>query len=269
MLAHSTPDGMGNLRFAVLANVAPRGPLIPGAYHDSGNPSFGLAVDAAELVTEVIAQARSLEQVQTQLIRALNDQATKIRDHVETLVDDHSLHFAGIDFSLGPSLDGQQSLVAGLERLGMEHFGGHGTVFAVAFLQNCIRQSSFQATGSCGIILPPLGDQRLGQRAMEQCYTVNDLLLYVAAGSSGLEVIPLPGDTTAEQLAGILLDAVTLAVTLDRPLAARLLPWPGKQAGDTVTAQTTPAFQTGVLPVKSTMTPSFFKQGFFLDINGQ
>jgi uncharacterized protein (UPF0210 family) len=110
-VAHSTPSGLGNLRFATLVNVAPRGPRLPGAYHDSGNPSFGLAVDATDLAIEVLSRTRNLDQAQINLTRALNEQAARISDHVETLVDDHNLRFVGIDLSMASSLDGQLSIM--------------------------------------------------------------------------------------------------------------------------------------------------------------
>jgi len=66
-------------------------------------------------------------------------------------------------------------------------------------------------------------------------FSLNDLLLYSAVCGTGLDTIPLPGDVTEDELAGIILDVSALSVALDRkPLTARLLPVPGKQAGDPI-----------------------------------
>ena len=62
--------------------------------------------------------------------------------------------------------------------------------------------------------------------------TVRDLLLYSAVCGTGLDTVPLPGDTSAGQIAALLLDLSALALRLDKPLTARLMPVPGKQAGD-------------------------------------
>jgi uncharacterized protein (UPF0210 family) len=62
--------------------------------------------------------------------------------------------------------------------------------------------------------------------------TIKDTLLYSAVCGTGLDTVPLPGDTTAEQLVPLLLDLSALALRLDKPLTARLMPVPGKQAGD-------------------------------------
>ncbi|MDP3185072.1 MAG: DUF711 family protein, partial [Anaerolineales bacterium] len=77
-----------------------------------------------------------------------------------------------------------------------------------------------------------LEDAILSQRAAEGLLTIKDLLLYSAVCGSGLDTVPLPGDTAPEQIAALLLDLSALAVRLDKPLTARLMPIPGKKAGD-------------------------------------
>jgi uncharacterized protein (UPF0210 family) len=62
--------------------------------------------------------------------------------------------------------------------------------------------------------------------------TIKDLLLYSAVCGTGLDTIPLPGDVTVEQIAAVLIDLSALALRLGKPLTARLMPIPGKQAGD-------------------------------------
>ncbi|HEX5941424.1 MAG TPA: DUF711 family protein, partial [Anaerolineales bacterium] len=61
---------------------------------------------------------------------------------------------------------------------------------------------------------------------------LKDVLLYSAVCGTGLDTIPLPGDTTAEQIIPLLLDLCALALRLDKPLTARLMPVPNKKAGD-------------------------------------
>ncbi|MEJ5203020.1 MAG: DUF711 family protein, partial [Anaerolineales bacterium] len=62
--------------------------------------------------------------------------------------------------------------------------------------------------------------------------TLKDLLLYSAVCGAGLDTVPLPGDVTSEQLAAVLLDVAALAMRLNKPLTARLMPIPGKQRGE-------------------------------------
>jgi hypothetical protein len=77
-----------------------------------------------------------------------------------------------------------------------------------------------------------LEDATLAARAAEGTLTVKDLLLYSAVCGTGLDTLPLPGDTTSEQIAPLLLDLAALAQRLDKPLTARLMPIPDKKAGE-------------------------------------
>ncbi len=79
-------------------------------------------------------------------------------------------------------------------------------------------------------MLPVLEDATLAARSMQ--YTLDSLLLYATVCGTGLDTIPLPGDTPTDALAAILLDLATLAVKLDKPLTGRLMPIPGLRAGD-------------------------------------
>ena len=81
-------------------------------------------------------------------------------------------------------------------------------------------------------MLPVLEDAVLAQRAAEGVLSVKDLLLFSAVCGTGLDTIPLAGDTSIEALYAVLLDLSVLAHRLDKPLTARLMPIPGKQVGD-------------------------------------
>ncbi len=83
-----------------------------------------------------------------------------------------------------------------------------------------------------GLMLAVLEDSTLANRAAEGTLTLKDLLLYSAVCGTGLDTIPLPGDTHEEQLIPLLMDLGALSVRLNKPLTARLMPIPGKKAGD-------------------------------------
>jgi hypothetical protein len=81
-------------------------------------------------------------------------------------------------------------------------------------------------------MMPVLEDAVLAQRAAEGTLTMMDLLLYSCVCGTGLDTVPLPGDTTPEQITAVLLDLACMAQRLGKPLTARLMPIPGKAAGD-------------------------------------
>jgi hypothetical protein len=81
-------------------------------------------------------------------------------------------------------------------------------------------------------MLPVLEDATLAARAAEGTLTIKDMLLYSAVCGTGLDTLPLPGNTTSAQITPLLLDLAALAQRLDKPLTARLMPIPGKKAGE-------------------------------------
>jgi uncharacterized protein (UPF0210 family) len=111
----------------------------------------------------------------------------------------------------------------------------HGSLAAAAILTEAIERANFPHTGFSGFMQPVLEDSVLAKRAAEGTLTIKDALLYSAVCGTGLDTIPLPGDTRAEQLVPLLLDLSALALRLDKPLTARLMPVPGKAAGDETT----------------------------------
>ena len=88
--------------------------------------------------------------------------------------------------------------------------------------------------GFCGLFLPVLEDTVLAARASEGILTISDLLLYSTLCGTGLDTIPLPGDASIEALTGLLLDLGAIGLRHNKPLTARLMPIPGKAAGDAV-----------------------------------
>lgn len=226
------PNGFGNLRFAALANVPAGSPFFPAAYHDGPSPAFALATEAADLAVQACSTAQSLGEARRNLVSALEEHAGKMTATGDELAAQHGVEFAGIDFSLAPFPEDTRSVGAALESLGVPAIGQHGSLSMVAFLAEAVDRARFRRVGFSGIMLPVLEDAVLAHRATQGTLTVTDLLLYSAVCGTGLDTVPLPGDTTEEQLSAILLDLAALAQRLNKPLTARLMPIPGKSAGD-------------------------------------
>jgi uncharacterized protein (UPF0210 family) len=104
----------------------------------------------------------------------------------------------------------------------------------------------------------------MAQRSAENLYTLDSLLLYSAVCGTGLDTVPLPGDVTVDELAAILLDMATLAVVANKPLTARLMPIPGKQAGE-VTDFDFPYFANArILDVRRHGAPRIFESSGYI-----
>lgn len=235
-IADSTPGGEGNLRFAALANCPPHIPFFPAAYYlpdADSRPTLAVALEAADLAVEAFGEAATIEDAQYRLVSALERASEVISPIAARVAGESRLRFAGIDLSLAPAPGERQSIGAALERLTGGPLGGPGTLTAAAFVTDCLRRARVPRTGYSGLMLPVLEDDALAAQA-GQTYDLDSLLLYSAVCGLGLDTVPLPGDSSEEQLAGVIADMATLAVRLDKPLTARLMPIPGKAAGDEV-----------------------------------
>ena len=221
-------NGFANLQFAALANVPAGAPFFPAAYHNSDVPSFAIATEAADLAVESFENVKSLDEGRNNLIHGIETHGKKLAEAARSL----ECHFGGIDFSLAPFPDDAHSLGNAVEKIGVPRIGQHGSLFAAAILTEAIDRADFPHTGFSGFMQPILEDSVLARRAAEGTLTVKDALLYSAVCGTGLDTVPLPGDTTSEHIVPLLLDLCTLAVRLDKPLTARLMPIPGKKAGE-------------------------------------
>ena len=231
-IAPLDPNGFANLNFAALANVHPGTPFFPASYHDGNEPSFALAMEAADSAVSAFENARTVDEGRNALIAALEENAQKLVRAADLLKYKYMLKFGGIDFSLAPFPEETRSLGTAFERMGIPKIGLHGSLTAAAILTESIERARFPRAGFSGLMMPVLEDAILSKRAAEGTLTVKDLLLYTAVCGTGLDTVPLAGNVTSGQIVALLLDISTMALRLDKPLTARLMPIPGKQAGD-------------------------------------
>ncbi len=235
-LAHETAEGFGNFRFAVLACVGPGCPFFPSAYH-IGPSSLSLGLQGAGVVAEaLLAQYEGgttpidLKQI-SELVRAmLIERASPVIALGQALASEHGLAFGGIDLSPAPLAE--DSIASALELCGYGPLGSPGSVAVAAALTSALQNTGLPTCGYCGLMLPVLEDAVVGQRWEEGLVGTHQLLLYSAVCGTGLDTLPLPGNTEAEVIAHLLLDVAALALRLNKPLSARLFPVPGKQAGE-------------------------------------
>jgi len=231
-IAARSTDGFTNLRFAALAGVEAGSPFFPAAYAGSNQPAFALALQAADLAVAALSNAETLGAARQSLIEAVERHALALTGSAQEQAEQHGFHFAGLDFTLAPFPSPEDSIGAALEQPGSPGFGWHGSLASVAFLVDTLDCAKFQRTGFNGMMLPVLEDSVLAQRASEGLLTIKDLLLFSTVCGTGLDTIPLAGEVTASQLYALLLDLAVLAPRLGKPLTARLMPIPGKRAGD-------------------------------------
>ena len=136
--------------------------------------------------------------------------------------------------SPAPGLDA--SIGEAIETLSQAPFGDASTLKVCAAITDILKNLKVKKCGYSGLMLPVIEDRVLAKRATEGRYTVQELLLYSSVSGTGLDVIPLPGDTSRDKLAALIEDVAALSVKLsNKPLSARLFLIPGKNAGEMVT----------------------------------
>jgi len=119
-----------------------------------------------------------------------------------------------------------------MERLTGSPFGSHGTLAAAATITRSLEPIEIKKCGYNGLMLPILEDEGLASSADMGSLDLQKLLLYSSVCGTGLDAVPLPGDTSEERIASVLRDVAYLSFKWDKPLSARLLPIPEKTAGE-------------------------------------
>ncbi len=229
-LAESTPHSQGNFNFAATALVPPLTPFFPGSYHSGAGHQFAVALESANVVRDAFAGARDYRAAETALAKAMREQALAVEAIASRMDYETGWSYVGIDLSPAPLKD--VSIGAAIENLTRASFGDSGTLTAAALITSVLRDIPVKRTGYSGLMLPVLEDARLAARWTEGALTLDALLAYSAVCGTGLDVVPLPGEVSLQQLERIIGDVASLAVKLHKPLSARLLPVRGKKAGE-------------------------------------
>jgi uncharacterized protein (UPF0210 family) len=227
-------DGFANLRFAALAGVKPFTPFFPAAYGQGAEPAFSIAVECADVFVAVFKEARNFQEARRNSLKVLEGAATQMTEVYHALQQEFPLEFKGFDFSPAPYPGEMSSLGYAIESLGVPALGGHGSAAAAAFLAGILDEGNWQKVGFNGLMLPVLEDTGLAERADQGSLEIDDLLLYSCLCGTGLDTVPLPGDTSPEQIVAVLMDLAGISARLSKPLTARLMPIPGKKAGDAI-----------------------------------
>lgn len=244
-------NGFANLRFCALANVPANTPFFPAAYAQPGRPSFALALEAADLALQAFTLARTFQEASINLVTEIEKRAQQLEEIGNRLSQMYNYEFRGLDFTLAPFPEDAISIGRALESLGLQAFGKPGSLLASAFLTSTLDQAQFKRTGFNGLMLPVLEDIGLANSATDGNLSLRDLLLFSSVCGAGLDVIPLPGETTAEELTPILLDLAALSLRLNKALTARLMPIPGKKAGEMTAFDFAFFANSRILPVNS------------------
>lgn len=230
--ARILPDGFANLRFCATSHVKPFTPFFPASYSYGLQPAFALAMQCADAAVRAFENASSVAEGVRNLLAELENAARELTPIARRAEHEHGFAFKGFDFSLAPFPEDWCSLGGAFEKLGVPSIGYMGSLTAAAILADALDRGDWKRAGYNGLMLPVLEDSILAERTQGGHFTIKDLLLYSAVCGTGLDTVPLPGDTSAEMIEALLMDISALSLRLNKPLTARLMPVPGLKSGD-------------------------------------
>lgn len=223
--------GEDNFRFTASSNCPADIPFFPAAYH-RGARSFALGFESPNLLKHVFEKSDwndAAENLKTELeiqYKPLENIAVKI-------ALENKWKYDGIDTSPAPGLDA--SIGRAIEELTGRPFGDPSTLRACSLITGVLKNLDLKTCGYSGLMLPVIEDKILTQRAIENRFSLEEILLYSAVSGTGLDVIPIPGNTSVKTLEGLYADVAALSLKYDhKALSARLFLIPGKKAGDPV-----------------------------------
>jgi len=226
-----SPNGTNNFDFAAVAMVPPNVPFFPASNHDGSGRQFSVGWEAGAFVADVLAGTnRNMKEAKELLSQKFEQQARAVDAIARQVEKNSGWRYMGLDPTPAPNMD--SSIGAAMETLIGARFGSSGTLSAAAIITEAERSISVKRVGYSGLMLPVLEDPVLARGWSEGLFDLDSLLAYSAVCGTGLDAIPLPGDVSEEQLGRIIGDMASLAFKWHKPLAARLIPAPGKKAGD-------------------------------------
>jgi len=227
-------------RLVVFANAPQDNPFMAGAFHGHGEPStvVNVGVSGPGTVKAAIDDGDSLDEV-AESVKRTAFKITRVGELVGREVAERlGVEFGIVDLSLAPTPKAGDSVAEILEAIGVERAGAPGSTAALALLTDSVKRGGAMASASVGGLsgsfIPVSEDSGMARAVEEGVLSVEKLEAMTSVCSVGLDMVPLPGDTSAETLSGLIVDECAIGVVNDKATAARLIPVPGKEAGDEI-----------------------------------
>ncbi len=242
--------GFAAAKLVVFANIPEDNPFMAGAYMGAGEPeaAINIGVSGPGVVSSALQRriARAKETGKKLTLSDLSEEikiasfrVTRIGELIGREVAERlNTQFGVVDLSLAPTPAVGDSIGEILKALGLAHVGAPGSTAAIAMLNDAVKKGGLFASGSVGglsgAFIPVSEDSCLADAAAQGHLTLEKLEAMTAVCSVGLDMILIPGDTPAATISGIMADELAIGVINNKTTATRLVPCPGKKAGEFV-----------------------------------
>jgi hypothetical protein len=235
--------GLACAKFVCFANAVEDNPFMAGAFHGIGEPEavVNVGVSGPGVVNHAVQQAPAdlpLHEL-AEVIKKLSFKLARAGELVgREAARRLGIPFGIIDLSLAPTPVPGDSVASILEAMGFERAGAHGTTAALALLTDAVKKGGAMASnsvgGMSGAFIPVSEDA--GMIAAAQCgaLSVEKLEAWTSVCSVGIDMVAVPGSTSAETIAAIIADEMAIGVMNNKTTAVRIIPVPGRDVGEMV-----------------------------------
>ena len=243
-LAQRTADqgGFGCAKLVVFCNAVEDNPFMAGAFHGVGEPEkvINVGVSGPGVVHHALQAVKG--QPFDVVAETIKKTAFRITRMGQLVAQEASRRldtpFGIVDLSLAPTPAVGDSVARILEEMGLETCGTHGTTAALALLNDAVKKGGVMASshvgGLSGAFIPVSEDEGMIAAASSGALTLDKLEAMTCVCSVGLDMIAVPGNTSAETLSAIIADEAAIGMVNSKTTAVRLIPAPGRQVGDLV-----------------------------------
>ena len=235
-------DGIGAAKFVAFCNAVEDNPFMAGAFHGTGEPEVvvNVGVSGPGVVKSALEEVRGEPfDVVAETIKRTAFRITRVGQLVAREASARlGVPFGIVDLSLAPTPAVGDSVAYILTEMGLDMAGAPGTTAALALLNDAVKKGGVMASshvgGLSGAFIPVSEDAGMIEAATAGALSLEKLEAMTSVCSVGLDMIALPGDTSAETLAAILADEAAIGMINNKTTAVRLIPAPGKKVGDVV-----------------------------------
>ena len=235
-------DRLGCAKLVVFCNAVEDNPFMAGAFHGVGEADavVSVGVSGPGVVHHALqaVKGRPFDEV-AECIKKTAFRITRVGQLVAQEASRRlGVPFGVVDLSLAPTPAVGDSVARILEEMGLAVCGTHGTTAALAMLNDAVKKGGLMASSSVGglsgAFIPVSADEGMIAAARSGVLTLDKLEAMTCVCSVGLDMIAVPGDTSAETISAIIADEAAVGMVNSKTTAVRLIPAPGKQVGDEV-----------------------------------
>ena len=233
---------MGCAKLVVFCNAVEDNPFMAGAFHGVGEKDcvINVGVSGPGVVKKALEEVRGAD-FET-LCETIKKTAFKITRVGQLVAQEASkrlgVPFGIIDLSLAPTPAIGDSIAEIFQEMGLEQAGAPGTTASLALLNDNVKKGGVMASsyvgGLSGAFIPVSEDNGMSEAASMGALTLEKLEAMTCVCSVGLDMIAIPGDTSAETISGIIADEAAIGMINNKTTAVRLIPVIGKGVGETV-----------------------------------